>query len=73
MTNDWHTRAVVAEQKLADAKRELELFYLPTMSSDGAIEALHRLKALLGVDVKRGYGVAESLTVEVDYRVEVAK
>lgn len=73
MTNDWKTRALVAEQKLADAKRELELFYLPTMTSDGAIEALHRLKALLGVDVKRGHGVPETLTVETDYRVEVSR
>lgn len=75
MTNDWHTRALVAEQKLADAKRELELFYDPHVFSDVAIAALHRLKVVLGVDVPRKRGLDgklpdDKLTVVVDYQLE---
>lgn len=70
---DWRTRALVAEQKLADAKCELEAFYEISVPISHAIAALHRLKVLLGVESKRAYGVPESLTVETDYRVEVSR
>jgi hypothetical protein len=68
---DWKTRALAAEQTIADAKHELESFYEISVPIESAIAALHRLKALLGVETKRAYGVPESLTVETDYRLDM--
>jgi len=61
---------VTPAQRLAQARVELELFYDTHVRVETAIAAMHRLKVLLGVDVKRGHGVPETLTVEVDYQVE---
>jgi hypothetical protein len=63
----WKERALAAEQKLADSKRELEAFYAPHGNSEYAIAALHRLCALLGVSRGKSAGVPETMTRQVEY------
>lgn len=65
----WKQRALLAEHELSEARRELGLFY-SVANTRSAIDALHRLRAILRVDVPRSTDVPDKLTVTVDYQLD---
>lgn len=61
------------DERLAAARAELATFYDTHVPTNQAIKAMHRLRELLGVELKRAPGVPEAMTVEVDYQVELSR